>query len=158
MNKQHFIEHLKFALEAKLQEAVQAANSAREDATHEQSAAETQYDSLSIESAYLAQGQSDRVDDAHKAIKAFDEIYELFPSESIVIGSLVSCENEEGDLYWYFIGPTEGGLKLDIKGTVVWTITPVSPLGKVLMNKKVHDEFEWTMHGVTLELEITRIL
>ncbi|MEQ3513695.1 GreA/GreB family elongation factor [Pseudoalteromonas sp. BZB3] len=158
MNKQHFIEHLKFALEAKLQEAVQAANSAREDATHEQSAAETQYDSLSIESAYLAQGQSERVDDAHKAIKAFNEIYELFPSESIVIGSLVSCENEAGDLYWYFIGPTEGGLKLDIKGTVVWTITPVSPLGKVLMHKKVHDEFDWTMHGITQEFEITRIL
>lgn len=158
MNKQHFIEHLKFALQAKLQEATQAANSAREDATHEQSAAETQYDSLSIESAYLAQGQSERVDEAHRAIKAFEDIYSLIPSKTISIGSLVCCENADGAHFWYFVAPAEGGLKLKIKDQTIWVITPFSPLGKVLLNKALDDEFEWMMNGSALEFIVTEIL
>lgn len=158
MNKQHFIEHLKFALQAKLQESTQAANSAREDATHEQSAAETQYDSLSIESAYLAQGQSERVDEAHRAIKAFDEILTLMPSKTITVGSLVCCESADENLYWYFMAPAEGGLKLQIKEQIIWVITPSSPLGKVLLNKTLDDEFEWTMNGLGSEFLITEIL
>ena len=158
MNKQHFIEYLKFALESKLQEAKQAANSARADATHEQSAAETQYDSLSIESAYLAQGQSERVDDAHRAIKAFDEIYSLNVTETIIVGSLLCCENENGQCFWYFIGPAEGGLKLVVKNIHVWVITPSSPLGQLLLNKSLEEEFEWSINSELNEFVITKIL
>lgn len=158
MNKQHFIEHLKFALEAKLQEAKQAANSARADATHEQSAAETQYDSLSIESAYLAQGQSDRVDDAYSAIKAFDEIYSLNETETITVGSLLCCENDDEQCFWYFIGPAEGGLKLVVKNTPIWVITPFSPLGQLLLNKSLDEAFEWRINSELTEFVITKIL
>ncbi|RZQ54260.1 transcription elongation factor GreAB [Pseudoalteromonas phenolica] len=158
MNKQHFIEHLKFALETKLQEAKQAANSARADAIHEQSAAETQYDSLSIESAYLAQGQSERVDDAYRAIKAFDEICSLNSTETITVGSLLCCKNDNEQCLWYFIGPAEGGLKLVVKNTPIWIITPFSPLGKLLLSKSLDEAFEWRINSELTEFLITKIL
>jgi len=158
MNKAHFLEHLKFALFAKLQDATLAANSAKEDATHEQSAAETQYDSLSIESAYLAQGQSERVDEVKKAIKSFESIYSLSSTKRVSIGSLVCCEREDGENFWYFVGPAEGGLKLTIKQTPVWVITPSSPLGMVLITKPIEYDFEWQMNNVKSDFFISKIL
>lgn len=130
MNKSHVIEHLKFALECKLQEAQQAANSARADAIHEQSAAETQYDSLSIESGYLAEGQSERVDQAHQAIHAFASTYTLSCPSAIQVGALVELADEQDTHHWFYIGPGEGGLKLTLGTTQVRVITLASPLGR----------------------------
>ncbi|GAM58368.1 transcription elongation factor [Vibrio ishigakensis] len=50
------------------QNALAAADSAHDDATHEQSVAETQYDTVGLEAAYLAHGQSQRVADCDMMI------------------------------------------------------------------------------------------
>ncbi|TMP38901.1 GreA/GreB family elongation factor [Pseudoalteromonas rubra] len=154
MNKSHVIEHLKFALECKLQEAQQAAQSARADAIHEQSAAETQYDSLSIESGYLAEGQSERVDQAHQAIHAFASTYTLSCPSAIQVGALVELADEQGKHHWFYIGPSEGGLKLTLGATQVRVITLGSPIGRALHGRGVDDEIEFHFNGSTQWLEV----
>ncbi|ESP91002.1 transcription elongation factor, GreA/GreB [Pseudoalteromonas luteoviolacea] len=147
MKKVVVVETLRLALEKKLYEAQAAADSARMDAIHEQSAAETQYDSLSIESGYLAEGQSERVEQAHFAINAFESVFKTDKISSVVEGALVKLSDEEGDLYWYFIGPTEGGLKVTISNTQILVLTLQSPLGQVLKGKQLDDEVEFDFNG-----------
>ncbi|NOU48984.1 transcription elongation factor GreAB [Pseudoalteromonas sp. JBTF-M23] len=154
MNKLIVIEHIKFALEAKLNEAQQAAQSAHEDATHEQSVAETQYDSLSIESGYLAQGQSERVNEVHKSISLFAQSYDVNVLPKIGLGSLIKAIDIDDNTHWFYLGPSEGGLKVVVKGELILVITPSSPIGKAMNGKRVGDECEYTVAGQTYNYEI----
>ncbi|MCF2858171.1 transcription elongation factor GreAB [Pseudoalteromonas sp. SMS1] len=158
MKKIVVIEALKFALEGKLYEAKAAADSARQDAIHEQSAAETQYDSLSIESGYLAEGQSERVEQAIRAIHQFEASYNLNPEPHIVEGALVQIADEAESKSWYYIGPAEGGLKIQIAQTQVMVLTVASPLGQVLYRKCLEDEIEFNFNGRTQYLYVDAIL
>ncbi|BBN81400.1 hypothetical protein PA25_13850 [Pseudoalteromonas sp. A25] len=158
MNKSHVIEHIKFALEAKLSDAKQAAKSAHTDATHEQSAAETQYDSLSIESGYLAHGQSERVNEAHKSIKLFSQSYDIQASPKVVLGSLIQAIDIEDRVHWFYFGPSEGGLKIYLKQALVLVITPSSPIGKAMHNKCKGDECEYVASGQSHCYQIIAIL
>nr|WP_290444095.1 GreA/GreB family elongation factor [Pseudoalteromonas sp. XMcav2-N] len=148
---------MKFALECKLQEAQQAADSARADAIHEQSAAETQYDSLSIESGYLAEGQSERVDQAHQAIHAFASTYTLSTPSAIQIGALVELTDEQDEHHWFYIGPCEGGLKLTLGATQVRVITLASPIGRALQGRTAGEEIEFHFNGTTQWLEVASL-
>nr|WP_247684580.1 GreA/GreB family elongation factor [Pseudoalteromonas luteoviolacea] len=140
-------------------EAKAAADSAREDAIHEQSAAETQYDSLSIESGYLAEGQSERVEQAISAINAFKKSYTLSSTECVIEGALINlCDDESQVLSWYYIGPTEGGLKIEIGSEQVMILTLASPLGQALKGKLLGDEVEFNFNGRTQYLNIEAIL
>ena len=87
MNKSHVIEHLKFALEAQLNSAKQAAKAAHDAATHEESVAETQYDTLGLEAVYLARGQAERVNDCYKSIKQFEAIFKEPTHKKVIISS-----------------------------------------------------------------------
>ncbi|KID57241.1 GreA/GreB family elongation factor [Pseudoalteromonas luteoviolacea] len=147
MKKIVVIEALKMALEKKLYEAQAAADSARQDAIHEQSAAETQYDSLSIESGYLAEGQSERVEQAHRAISAFESVFKTDNVSLVAEGGLVKLSDEEGNCFWYFIGPLEGGLKITIIDTQVMVLTLHSPLGQALKGRQLDDEIEFDFNG-----------
>ena len=147
MNKAHVIEHLRFALEAQLTTAQAAAKTAHDTATHEENVAENKYDTLGLEAAYLAQGQAQRVNECHLSVKAFEKVFKDASSSKIIIGSLV-CVCDGGDaLNWYFVGPYSGGLTVTIKGEQVYVLTPLSPLGKLLMNKEVDDEFSFNIAG-----------
>ncbi|MCF6439390.1 transcription elongation factor GreAB [Pseudoalteromonas luteoviolacea] len=158
MKKIVVVEALKMALEKKLYEAQEAANSARQDAIHEQSAAETQYDSLSIESGYLAEGQSERVEQAHRAINAFESVFKAEVNDAVSEGALIKLSDEEGAHFWYFIGPVEGGLKIMILEAQVLVLTLQSPLGVALKEKVLGDDVEFEFNGSKQVFYIDEVL
>ncbi|CAH9058014.1 hypothetical protein PSECIP111951_01784 [Pseudoalteromonas holothuriae] len=158
MNKIHVLEHIKFALEAKLSEAKQAADSALQDATHEQSAAETQYDSLSIESGYLAHGQSERVNEIHKSIVLFEQSYDLNQARYIIVGSLIKAVDLADKVHWFYFGPCEGGLKVTIQQHGILIITKDSPIGQAMYEKALGDECEYKVGSELYNYEIREIL
>ncbi|PAX99694.1 transcription elongation factor GreAB [Pseudoalteromonas sp. HM-SA03] len=157
MNKSVFIEYLKFALEQKLIEATEAANSARADATHEQSAAETQYDSLSIEYGYLAEGQSERVDAMHLAKQTILNQLALAVSNTIAHNALVEIEDEQGNRHWFYFAPCEGGLKIQYKETPVLVLTFDAPLGKRLKGLTVDEDISFFFNGQQQTLSVVQI-
>ncbi|MBE0368521.1 MULTISPECIES: transcription elongation factor GreAB [Pseudoalteromonas] len=158
MNKGHVIEHIKFALEAKLAQAKQAADSAHQDATHEQSAAETQYDSLSIESGYLAHGQSERVNDIHKSIALFTHSFNQDTEIRAKEGSLVQLIDMNNVMHWFYLGPSEGGLKVTVQQQDILVITHASPIGQALFTKQLGDEVVLTVGECTKYFEVDTIL
>ena len=158
MNKSHVIEHLKFALEAQLNSAKQAAKAAHDAATHEESVAETQYDTLGLEAAYLAQGQAERVNDCYKSIKQFEAIFKEPIHNKVIISSLVCLEDENSVQKWFYLGPAAGGLTVEVKGLTIQVVTPEAPLGKQLLGKQRDDEVSLSIAGKNHEYDEVEIL
>lgn len=158
MNKNHVIEHLKFALELQLNNAKQAAQAAHDAATHEESVAETQYDTLGLEAAYLAQGQAERVNDCYKDIQLFEAIFKGSPQNKVTLGSLVCTEGETNVQKWFYLGPSSGGLRIEVKGQVIQVVTPQAPLGKQLLGKQRDDEISLTIAGENHEYVVVDVL
>ncbi|WP_404340273.1 transcription elongation factor GreAB [Pseudoalteromonas mariniglutinosa] len=147
MNKAHVIEHLRFALTAQLHNAKQAAQAAHDAATHEESVAETQYDTLGLEAAYLAQGQAERVNDCYRAIQLFEAIFNGSNFHQVREGALLCLMDENEQVKWFYLGPHAGGLTVTVKDTHICVVTPQAPLGKQLIGKQCDDEVTLTMAG-----------
>jgi transcription elongation GreA/GreB family factor len=166
VNRARLLEQIINHLEDSLKLNIDAAEQAHETATHSENAAENRYDTLGLEAAYLAQGQSQRVVAGEVDIVSFKALRDLKHSESIAMGSLVALADvaladegaDEGDRRaLLFIGPAAGGLKLVIDQHEIVVITPSAPLGRALMGHFIHEEIEFSAAGKTSIFEITAI-
>ena len=118
-----------------------AAEEARATATNKEIAAENKYDTLGLEAAYLAHGQSERVLQLEGDLAAFVALKRHLKAHTIIsVGTLVDLENETGVSRFLFIGPASGGLVVSFDDVTVTVITPDSPLGKALLGGSVDDD------------------
>jgi transcription elongation GreA/GreB family factor len=121
------------ALTAARDLAAAAADQAKETATSKENIAENKYDTLGLEAAYLAHGQSTRVQQLTSEIAAFTSLKDLPPAAAASAGSLVALEGHGGDLRWLFIGRGAAGLKIRVAGAEIVVVTPESPAGQALL-------------------------
>jgi len=128
-------------LEAAVKYASAAADQARATATDKQNIAENKYDTLGLEAAYLAHGQSERVVQLVKATVDFRELQKAIqPHNQIEVGSLVSLEDDSGSSRYVFIGPSAGGHMVAFEGINITVITASSPLGQSLLTRARDDD------------------
>ena len=130
----------------KLEAMENAAQQAHEGATHEQSKAETQYDTLGLEHAYLAEGQSRRIEELRQGILQLEHmgLPELTEDDAIVLGAVIRAENyttQSSQLF--FMAVNGGGVKQQTELGEITVITPQSPLGEELLGRYLDDEFKW---------------
>lgn len=148
MNKRALIQKIVAKLTDELEVYFRAANASRAEATHEQSKAESKYDTRGLEASYLARGQSRQMAELEAAIEEFDrlEAREFAAADGIEIGALVELE-ADGERTLYFIGPRAGGTEIEFEKKEIVVITPQSPLGSQLMEKKPGDKFKLNLGG-----------
>jgi transcription elongation GreA/GreB family factor len=60
----------------------------------------------------------------------------------IRLTSLVTLEDESGATKILFVGPTEGGLKIEQDGNEIVVITPTSLMGRGLLGRSIGDTVE----------------
>lgn len=123
---------------------MKAAMAAHEAATHEENIPDNKYDTLSLEASYVAQGQANRAQEVRLALQAYRSLT-LQPfdaSDEIRLTALVTLESEDGAVRSVFIGPLEGGLKLQLEGEEILVITASSPMGRELLGKFINDTVE----------------
>ena len=137
MNKRTLIQKIVAKLTSELGVYFRAAQNSRAEATHEQSKAESKYDTRGLEASYLARGQSKQAAELEASIAEFEklEARKFAPGEGVGIGALVELESD-GERSFYFIGPRAGGTEVVQDKKEVLVITPQSPLGAQLMEKK----------------------
>lgn len=144
------------ALQAALDNAIRAAQAAHETATHEENIAENKYDTLGLEAAYLAVGQSRRVEELQAALHAWQRmpLSAFDQTRGIGLGCLVSLQDQDGKSLRLLLGPDGAGLKIaDPQGEIL-LITAQAPLGKLLLGHVVDDELKLgTRHWLILEAE-----
>jgi transcription elongation GreA/GreB family factor len=149
------IDHLSLDLEI----LFSAAKSAHEASTHAENRPDNKYDTLALEASYVAQGQANRAEQLRTSIKIYRQL-QLNESEGapVRISSLVTLQDEAGMTKVLFLGPLEGGLKVEQDGKEVVVITPVSPMGKELIGRSVGDNFEIDAGTTRMEYEIVEVL
>ena len=149
------------ALVAKLQSELEtlalSAKAAHEAATHEESKAEDQYDTRGLESSYLAAAQAARAEELDRQIQYFA----AGPEDTHVLALL---RDEDGNESRYLLTRFGGGTKIQIPagegvgaGRTYFVVTPESPLGSELAEKKIGDSIEIGPKGRAREFDVIAI-
>ncbi|MCE2594780.1 GreA/GreB family elongation factor [Motilimonas cestriensis] len=154
MNKARLLAAMITALESIHQNARAAAKRAHDTATDDENIAENKYDTLALEAAYLAHGQSVRVAQCAADVQDFRQLDSSISYNKVTVGALVSIIDEQGNKKTLFMGPSAGGLKVTIDGQEVVVITPSSPIGKGLNQQQVGDEVSLTLAGKQVTYEV----
>jgi len=143
MNKRALIKDIVAKLTSELELYFRAAQSSRAEASHEQNKPENKYDTRGLEASYLARGQSRQAAELETAIAEFEKLdaRKFAAGEAIGMGALVELETG-AERSFYFIGPRAGGMEVVRDKQKVLIITPLSPLGAQLMDKKQGDHPE----------------
>ena len=155
MNKRAVIQKIIARLREELEVYFRAAQASRAEATHEQSKAESKYDTRGLEASYLARGQSRQVAELEEAILEFQKLGERkhVATEGISVGALVELE-KAGERSVYFLGSRAGGTEVVHNKTEILVITPQSPLGEQLSGRKAGDILTLNLGGESHTVKI----
>ncbi len=145
-------------LNAAIQTALTAAEDARATATNKENVAENRYDTLGLEAAYLAHGQSERVIQLNAALEAFQHLI-VEPEDHVIVmaGSLVTLLDDSNAQRNVFIGPSAGGRVINFEGKQITIITQQSPLGSALAGATCKDEISAEIAGKRVTYTITAL-
>lgn len=148
MNKRVLIQKIVAQLTKELGVYFRAAMNSRAEATHEQNKAESKYDTRGLEASYLARGQSKQAMELEAAIAEFEklEVRKFSATDGIGVGALVELQ-ADGETSFYFIGPRAGGTEVVQDKKEILVITPQSPLGAQLLEKKQGDKPQLVIAG-----------
>lgn len=146
-------------LEADLALQTQAALTSRDEATSEESKAENKYDTRGQEAAYLAEGQARLAAEIHESIVIYAALpLPVFgPGDPIALGAVVTLR-AAGREQICFLGPRAGGLELTLDGRVVLVLTPASPLGRLLLGRRVGDTLVPPARGKPVTHTVTAVV
>ena len=135
-------------------ERAQAAT--REAATHEEAKPENDKDTRALEQSYLARGQALRVAELQVGLAAVEAmaLTELPDTAPVTLGAIVTCEEDEAHRTW-FLASHGGGTPL-AEGRVQ-VVTPLSPLGRALLGKRVGDAFDVRIGDRVRELALVAV-
>jgi len=141
VNKSALRESILAQLRATLALQVNAAQLARDEAISEESRAENQYDTHSLEAGYLAEGQARQAGEIEESIKIISALPlpDFPPGSPNALGAIVEVSELDGATSCYFLAPRAGGLELSVEGKPVLVVTPQSPLGRQLLGHQVGD-------------------
>ncbi len=148
MDKKVVLERILAELRKELAVYFRAASSARQDATDEESRAENKYDTRGLEASYLARGQARKVQEIQASIENYGNmvLVPAGPDATVETGILVELE-QQGEPQLYFMGPSSGGMEVEVDGREVMVITGGSPLGASLAGHRAGDAVEMKSAG-----------
>jgi transcription elongation GreA/GreB family factor len=158
MNKRAIIKKIIAKLTGELEVYFRAAHASRTEATHEQSKAESKYDTRGLEASYLARGQSRQAAEIEASITEFERLdtRKFAGDETIGIGALVELE-AGGENLFYFLGPRAGGTEVVHDEKEILVITPPSPMGEQLLGKRAGDRPQLKVGGTSRLVRIVNV-
>lgn len=118
---------------------MEAAQTSRDEATHEESKAENKYDMHAQEAAYLAEGQARIVAELRDTIAQYAAlpVHVLREGDGISIGAVITLHDPRGTPIRLLLGPRAGGLEVELDGMRILVVTPASPLGSRLLGRTI---------------------
>jgi transcription elongation GreA/GreB family factor len=159
MNKAEMAERVITQLRASFELLEKAARASHAEATHESSRADNKYDTRGLEASYLAHGQAQQAREILEAIQAYEAqpVRAFGPGDPIALTALVRVQIN-GVRAVYFVGPASGGVEFEYHGEEIMVLTPLSPLGRLLMGK--HSGQRWTgkQGGASVSYHILEVL
>lgn len=158
MNKTTLVREIIDRLNFDLEIIFSAAKIAHAASTDSENLPDNKYDTLALEASYVAQGQANRAADLRSSIEIYRQLnLDGVQVDPIRLTSLVTIAGDEGECRNLFIGPAEGGLRVELMGEEIVVITPGSPMGRELVGKSVGDTIEIEVGASLLEYEIVKV-
>ncbi len=159
MNKQILLDQLVTELKANLQALVHTALVAKEAATSEESKAENKYDTRGLEASYLAGAQAKRVEELKETIYKLQrlQLRSFQSDDAVALTALLKVRIDEDLEKSFFLLPSAGGQKILHAGETYHVITAESPVGQILIGKKLQDVFQVTMNQKIFEYELVEL-
>jgi hypothetical protein len=143
MNKTALLRAILTELENELRRQQAANEQASAGATDGEARAETKWDTCGLEASYLARGHALQFKalaaDVH-TLRAFT--VPVFTGLPAGLGALIEVEMDKEKML-FFLLPCAGGTELHVDGRDVTVITPESPVGAALFQKKKGDKFSF---------------
>ncbi len=143
MKKKVILEAVLAELESDLHRLHAANEDASAGATSSEARAETKWDTCGLESSYLARGHAMQFE------ALATNVHELratplvsFDDKPIAEGALVEVE-QSGEMMLFFLLPCGGGVEVTVEKREITVITPESPVGAALLNKKPGDTYSF---------------
>lgn len=158
-DKQQVLDTIIRALEARVEIARIAVQTAYETATHEENIAENKYDTLGLEAAYLTQGQARRLVECEADLATYKNFTpkSFGEDDAIGLGALVQLEDAAKHSQYLFLGPAAGGLKIEQQDVDILVITPSAPLGHALLGRFVDDAVSVRVGASSRHYEIVAV-
>lgn len=159
MDKEKILQCIIKKLTEDLTILLQAARAAHAASVHEENKPDNEYDTLSLEASYIAQGQANRASEIRFALEAYKNfvLKKLGEDCGICLSALVQIAAEDAPAMWVFMGPEAGGLKVAHDGAEIIVITPNAPLGKALIGKCAGDQVLLQIGKTQREFEIIEV-
>ena len=143
MDKNKILKSVIEELEADLRRQLVANEQASAGATDGEARAETKWDTCGLESSYLARGHARQFQtlaaDVHN-LRGF--VAPDYANRPIGVGALVTVELG-GDAVRFFLLHCGGGTDVVVEGMEVTVITPESPVGAALLDRRQGDTFSF---------------
>lgn len=143
--KKEVIQRIKQLMESKLTELEKTYEKQRQLASDLPGPMQSRYDSSKAESSWIIAGIENRIDQIKGEIGVIDNYPFHENPQFVILGSLVRIGHESGGYNDYIILPYGGGTEIEVKGNLVTTITPQSPLANATLGKKKGDEIILTL-------------
>jgi|AntAceMinimDraft_12_1070368.scaffolds.fasta_scaffold12354_2 hypothetical protein len=160
MDKALLLADILAALAIAQTQALNATAEAHRTATHTENVAENKYDTLGLEAAYLAHGQSQRVLTCSADLKAFEHLRPTpWPAaSSIDIGALICLNTDAAASRWLYLGPGAGGLRVPFGDLEVVVVTTAAPLGQQLLGRYLGDDISLILADKQQDYVIAQLL
>ncbi|MEK7593382.1 MAG: GreA/GreB family elongation factor [Patescibacteria group bacterium] len=100
---------------------------------------QSRYDSSKEEFNYEAEAIQKRIFEIKKNIEELENLSINFNNDNINIGSVIKIKIND-EIKNYFISPAGGG---EILNNDIMVITPLSPIGKILLDKKENESINF---------------
>lgn len=158
IDKRALVEAYRRDVLAEVDTLTRAAQIAHEEATHEEAKPENDKDTRSVEAAYLAGAQAERVRDLERVASALAvlPLRAFAEDEPVALAAVVEVEHK-GKRSLYFVAPEGGGLRARLGEHEVQIVTPQSPLGEALVHAAVGEEIEVITPAATRIYEVLAI-
>ena len=156
IDKRALVRLLRDELAAEIAALTAIALTARDAATHEEARPENDKDTRSVEAAYLAGAQAERVHDLERASVALErmELRAFATGEPVALSAIVGVAGVKSR---YFLAPHGGGRRARLGGVDVLVITAESPIGAALIGFGVGEEVEVEAAAGARRYEITSV-
>ena len=154
MDKSKILVAVLAELEADLRRQLAANELASAGATHGEARAETKWDTCGLEQSYLARGHAQQfaaLAQQTEELRAFSS--PNFSGKPIGVGALIETEMM-GNKMLFFLLRCGGGIEVEMDGETISVITPESPVGAALLDKKSGDTYSFR---AGMEGEIRRV-
>lgn len=141
MDKNKLIQLIIERLESDLELSMSAARVAHEASTNDETQPDNKYDTLSLESSYIAQGHANRAQQLRRAIDKYKKlsIRDFSNQQHIAMTAVVGIEYEDETTRQLFVGPEAGGVKVHFDQHEIVVVTVESPLCKALLGQQLGD-------------------